>query len=111
MTLNVYQRFAMRTSNPDLTPFEHLENGILGLNGEAGEASDLLKKYKFQGHPLDEDRIIKELGDCLWYLAEAATGLGINLSWIAEENKKKLEARYPNGFDPERSIHRAEGDV
>lgn len=53
----------------------------------------------------------KELGDCLWYLAVAAKGIGYDLDTIAEMNKAKLRNRYPNGFESERSLHRDSKDI
>ena len=50
--------------------------------------------------------LIYEGGDCLWYLAELATGLGISLDEMAARNNAKLRVRYPDGFDAERSINR-----
>lgn len=103
-TLDQYQRQAQRTAP---TSFK-VENGALGLCGEAGECADLVKKYMFQGHALDRERLAEELGDVLWYCAELATGLGMKLSEVAEMNIRKLEKRYPDGFDPERSRNREE---
>jgi hypothetical protein len=65
----------------------------------------------FQGHTLDKDHMAKELGDCLWYLAVAAKGIGYDLDTIAEMNKAKLRNRYPNGFESERSLHRDSKDI
>lgn len=79
---------------------------ILGMCGEAGECSDLFKKHRFQGHELDCEKQAEEVGDVLWYIAETASGLGLSLEEIATRNIAKLRARYPEGFDPERSIHR-----
>lgn len=109
--LNQYQELAGRTSNKALTDMEHLENGLMGICGEAGECIDILKKTKFQGHPFDRLHMAKEISDVAWYLAEAATGLGFTLSEICQMNIDKLTARYPDGFDTERSQHRAEGDI
>ena len=50
----------------------------------------------------------KELGDICWYLAETATALGLSLEDIMAANIEKLRKRYPDGFDAERSVHRAE---
>ena len=75
MTLNEYQKAANRTSG-QLTNHGHIENGVMGLCGESGECIDLVKKATFQGHPLDREKLIDELGDVLWYAAELATGLG-----------------------------------
>lgn len=109
MTLNDYQQLASRTSNPDLTNRGGLiENGVMGLCGEAGECIDIVKKAMFQGHALDREKLIDELGDTLWYAAQLATGLGVTLEYVAQHNVDKLLARYPDGFDSEKSIHRKE---
>lgn len=108
---NRYQNNALRTKNPKLSDIQQLQNGLMGLNGEAGEAIDILKKHLFQGHDLDKEHIAKELGDCCWYIALAADALGYSLSKIMYENIKKLEARYPEGFDSNLSVNRAEGDI
>lgn len=106
-----YQKAALRTKNPDLTEIEQLQNGLMGLNGEAGEAIDILKKHLFQGHDLDKEHIAKELGDCLWYIALAADAIDYDLSEIMFNNIDKLRKRYPEGFDSELSVNRAEGDI
>lgn len=77
MRINEYQTEAMKLLNPGLNEQEVLVNALMGLCGESGEAIDLLKKHLFQGHDLDRAKLIKELGDVAWYLAEAATGLGV----------------------------------
>ena len=102
---NQYQRLAQRTSN-NKDPMDKLENGSMGLNGEAGECIDVLKKHKFQGHELNIDKLVDELGDVLWYCAELAEGLGIPLAEVAEKNIEKLYKRFPKGFSAERSINR-----
>ena len=106
MTGNEYQRLAMTTLNPDLKQKDVLINGVMGLCGEAGEAIDIVKKHLHQGHELDREKLIKELGDIAWYLAETAYALDIELDEVLEGNIAKLKARYPEGFDTERSIHR-----
>ena len=106
MDVNAYQREAMTLLNPALTEQEVLLNALMGLCGESGEAIDLMKKHLYQGHDLDREKLIKELGDVAWYLAEAATGLGIDLSEVLQGNLDKLHARYPDGFDTWRSQHR-----
>ncbi len=106
MNANEYQREAMTLLNPALTEKDVLMNALMGLCGESGEAIDLMKKHLYQGHELDKDKLIKELGDIAWYLAEAATGLNIDLSEIMQRNLDKLHARYPQGFDTQRSQQR-----
>lgn len=106
MTINEYQRLAMTTLNPELDKKDVLINGVMGLCGESGEAIDIVKKWLAQGHALDKSKLAKELGDIAWYLAETAYALDIPLEDILQGNIDKLKARYPEGFDSERSIHR-----
>lgn len=108
MDVDKYQELAMRTLNPEIDKKELILNASMGLCGESGEVIDLVKKHLFQGHDLDDEKIIKELGDVAWYLAEAATALNVNLSEILEKNIKKLENRFPDGFNSNRSINRGE---
>lgn len=107
MTLNEYQVAADRTSG-DLSSWDKIRNGCYGLNGEAGECIDILKKVEFQGHDFDPAKLLDELGDVLWYVAQTATGLGVTLEAVAQHNVDKLKKRYPDGFDSERSVHRPE---
>ncbi len=106
MNVNEYQKEAMSLLNPAIPPKDVLLNALMGLCGESGEAIDLMKKHLFHGHELDREKLIKELGDVAWYLAEAATGLNIDLSVVLQRNLDKLHARYPEGFSTERSLHR-----
>ncbi len=103
-----YQSLAARTLGRDRTQEQQLANAALGLTGEAGETAEMIKKHLFHATPLDRDAMIKELGDCLWYIAAFATVLDIPMSDIADRNIEKLRRRYPDGFDPQRSINRSE---
>jgi NTP pyrophosphatase (non-canonical NTP hydrolase) len=113
MTIDEYQEACLRTEPMDakITDITRLENGLMGLNGEAGEAIDVMKKFLFQGHELDKKHLAKELGDVAWYLAVTADALGYYLEDIFQMNIDKLKARYPDGFDPELSKHRKDGDI
>ena len=127
MTPNEYQKEALRTEsfprqdNPirtvivvdpmKYTNTQRLLQGLMGLNGEAGEAIDILKKCLFQGHNLDREHLAKELGDVAWYLAVSADALGYTLEEVLQMNVDKLRARYPDGFESERSVHRSAEDV
>lgn len=117
MTINDYQKLALRTypkpdwGDPVDTGENRLLNGLMGLNGEAGECIDILKKHIFQGHDLDSEHMAKELGDVSWYLAVAADALGYDLETIFQMNIDKLRKRYPDGFDEELSKHRKTGDI
>lgn len=108
--MNDYQIKALRTASK-LSKHDLIYNGVLGLNGESGELADLLKKSMFQGHPMNHDKMVEELGDVLWYVAILAKGLGMNLSEVATRNIEKLMKRYPEGFDAERSINRDDKNV
>ena len=110
MTVNEYQQRAMATLNPRLTEKDVLINSVMGLCGESGEAIDIVKKWLAQGHPLDREHLARELGDVAWYLAEAATALGMPLEDILHANLEKLERRYPDGFSTERSVGREADD-
>jgi len=111
MQANEYRILAMRTAPEGMTKSEMLTNAALGLTGESGEFADLIKKYLYQGHELDSIHLAKELGDILWYIAMAATAIEIDMESIMRLNIHKLMDRYPDGFDIERSTHRAEGDI
>ena len=106
MTINEYQKLAMTTLNPALDKKDVLINGVMGLCGESGEAIDIVKKHLHQGHPLDKEKLAKELGDVAWYLAETAWALDISLEQILRGNLEKLKKRYPEGFDTNRSQNR-----
>jgi len=111
MQLNEYQHEALRTAYNMNSDYPLMLNGVMGLAGESGECVDLMKKHLFQGHPLDAEHLAKELGDVAWYLAVTAHAIGYDLETVIQMNVNKLRNRYPDGFDPERSLHRAVGDV
>ena len=108
MEANEYQKLAMTTLNPALTKQDVLVNAVMGLCGESGEAIDIVKKHLHQGHELDKEKLLKELGDIAWYLAEAAYALDTPLDQVLQSNIDKLRARYPEGFSADRSVHRTE---
>ncbi len=113
MKASDYQTLAARTliDGPD---FEVLDSDFmiiwnaLGLAGEAGEVVDLIKKGICHQHGLDHEKLKKEIGDCLWYLAGLCTKLNINMGDAMQDNIKKLMERYPNGYSSEDSINRAD---
>lgn len=122
MTGNEYQRLAMRTNDGESTnrlikacsapcKVGDIINASLGLSGEVGELNDMVKKAVFHGHPIDTNHVRKELGDIMWYVALMCEGFGFDLDEVIELNIAKLKARYPEGFDTERSLHRQEGDI
>lgn len=106
MEANKYQELAMKTLNPNLNKKDVLINSVMGLCGESGEVIDIVKKHLAQGHSLDVNKMIEELGDVAWYLAEAATALDVPLDEILNKNIEKLSNRYPDGFNKNNSINR-----
>ena len=110
MTLNEYQKLAARTINPDLSPMLMENHAIHGMAGEVGEIHSIYQKL-YQGHNLDDMHLKKELGDLLWFAAEYCTAKGWNMDDVAHLNIDKLRARFPEGFDPDKSLHRAAGDI
>jgi len=94
---------------------ERLLTAGVGINAEGGEFLEIIKKMIFQGKPFNEDNrehMIIELGDLLWYVAQATQALGVSFEEVLERNVKKLEKRYPGGqFDIYYSENREEGDL
>ena len=103
-----YQREALRTTSTDKPTLEGLAMASMGLAGEAGEVVDYIKKHLFHGHALERDKVCKELGDVLWYLAVLAHMSGLSLTEVAVANVAKLRKRYPDGFSTTKSINRTE---
>lgn len=104
MKLNDYQAEAAKTAIYPAGSFAYL---ALGLNGESGEVAEIIKRSIRKQEPLTEEQKIKlmlELGDCLWYIANLARELNIDLSIVAAENLKKLSSRQ------ERSVIEGSGD-
>ena len=93
---------------------ERLLTSGVGINAEGGEFLEIIKKMIFQGKPWDEDNkehLIIELGDVMWYVAQACMALEVSFDEVIERNVKKLEKRYPGGkFDIQKSEVRAIGD-
>ena len=108
MDIKEYQLKAERTVDGTLSHKDNLCNLVFGVNGECGEVTELIKKNLYHGHILHLDKLIEELGDILWYITNIATLYGIPMTYILDENIKKLEGRYPEGFSKEKSINRKE---
>lgn len=113
MTINEYQKLALRTDPTAVESDElvRIIHGIMGLNGESGEAIDIVKKHLFQGHEFDKVHFAKELGDIAWYLATTADAIGYDLETVLQMNIDKLKERYPYGFDSNKSINRKAEDI
>lgn len=110
MTGNEYQRLAARTIGSSMNAIQQEKHALHGMVAEIGELHGLYQK-RYQGHSMVEDHAQKELGDLLWFVAEYCTAMNWKLEDIMQININKLIARYPDGFEAERSLHRAEGDI
>lgn len=110
MTGNEYQILASRTINHDLNPLQIEEHALHGMVGEIGEIHSIYQKL-YQGHEIDKEHLKKEVGDLLWFIAEYCTALNFDLNDVMQTNIDKLKARYPEGFEEEKSIHRKDGDI
>lgn len=136
MTLNEYQAHALRTapaeganhffSQSKLAEHELAQNppgagvaasifrshidllhACMGMAGEAGETVDLVKKSMFYGKPLDRDKLIKEAGDQLWYIAGPfCRAMGITFEQLAAVNVAKLQERYQGTYTDKAAIAR-----
>ena len=96
-------------------PSEILLTASVGMCAEAGEFTEVVKKIIFQGKPVNDENLFhlkRELGDIMWYVAQACMGLNVSLDEVIEMNVDKLKARYPGGeFDVHYSENRVEGDL
>lgn len=110
LTFNHYQHLASRTINNNLTNEGKLFHSLFGMVSEVGELHGIFQK-EYQEHKRSKEHMMKEVGDLLWFIAEFCTVNGWELSEVAAMNIQKLKERYPEGFEPERSLHRKEGDL
>ena len=94
---------------------ERLTTAAVGLSAESGEFLEIVKKMVFQGKPWDEHNrkhLIIELGDVMWYVAQACIALDVDFDDVIKGNVQKLEKRYPGGsFDVNHSENRRAGDL
>ena len=109
MTINEYQNLAARTINKNLNLAEMERHALFGLCGEVGEIHSLYQK-EYQGHELSKEKLRNEIGDVCWMVAELCTANGFDLEAVMKDNIAKLKQRYPEGFDPAKSLHRKEDD-
>ena len=129
---NKYIEFVRQTTSPASSDFAQLLarltelevadadvprllTAAFGMSAEAGEFTEIVKKVFLQGKPYNADNVehLKiELGDILWYAAQACMALDVSFEEVMERNYLKLSARYPEGaFDVYRSENRVEGDL
>lgn len=110
MTGNEYQELAARTINKKLNTGQQALHALFGMASEVGELHGIHQKY-YQGHTLNREHMKKELGDIMWMVAEYCTSQGWKLEEIMLLNIEKLKARYPEGFEVEKSLLRKVGDI
>ena len=110
MNLNEYQKLAARTINGDLTELQKEYHALHGMCSEVGEIHGLYQKT-YQGHQGSKRHMKKELGDLLWFIAEYCTVMEWDLEEICKMNIDKLKARFPEGFEVDKSLHRKDGDI
>ena len=93
---------------------QRLLTAAVGISAEGGEFMEIVKKMIFQGKPADKDNLehLKiELGDVMWYVAQACMALEVDMNDVLDTNIKKLEKRYPAGHFAEfYSENRQAGD-
>ena len=112
-----YSEFLKRLHNLEVEgfPTERLLTAAVGMSAEAGEFTEIVKKIVFQGKPVNKENLFhlkRELGDIMWYVAQACMGLDVSLEEVIQMNFEKLSARYPEGaFTIERSENREKGDL
>ena len=94
MKFNEYQKFTKTTAI--YPPEKAIDYLILGLTSEAGEVASLRKKNLRGDAALDTQKLMYELGDCLWYIARIADEIGVDLEYLATKNRDKLERRKEN---------------
>ena len=99
--------------HPDIG-WSRLMTSAIGMLAESGEFAEVMKKILFQGKEMNEENrfhMKRELGDVLWYWIQGCIALGYTPEEVMQENIKKLEKRYPNGFEVARSENREVGDI
>lgn len=107
MTLNEYQQLARRTQREDLPLWATREHALYLLGAEVGEIMALHQKVH-QGHPMDDQALMLEIGDVFWGLAELCDCYGFSMDEVAQANIEKLRIRYKKKFTVEESINRKE---
>ena len=108
----VYRVQELRGDGCDI---QRLMTASVGVCAEGGEFMEIVKKMAFQGKPYNEENVYhmkRELGDIMWYMAQACIALDVTFEELVEMNVEKLEKRYPGGsFDVHYSENRVEGDL
>ena len=95
--------FLNSETNPELLlPAQEVLTAALGLSGESGEFTDMVKKLLFHGKTYDaayREKMILELSDIMWYVATACRALHVSMEDVVAKNVEKLSARHKDGFN------------
>lgn len=97
-----YQMVHSRLENMDI----QILHAMLGINTEAGEITDAIKKYLIYGKPLDDTNLIEEAGDLMWYISLLLRSLNISYENVWQRNIDKLKVRFPEKFTEEKALNR-----
>jgi len=81
-----------------------LISGVIGINSEGGELLAEIGNFMYQGKPIDEERILSEMGDLLWRVAEVCDSLDVSLEDVMLRVIVKLRTRYPTKFSEFRAL-------
>lgn len=105
-----YRQYVLSVLNPNAQkePKQLLINGVMGVAAEAGEALDVVKKHLFMDRELERDKLVKEIGDVLYYIEIVGAYLGMTTEEIQAVNMEKLQKRYAEGFSVQASIARVD---
>jgi NTP pyrophosphatase (non-canonical NTP hydrolase) len=112
-----YQSFieSLNLLNGEGSNINRLTTAAVGISAEGGEFMEIVKKMVFQGKPWNADNrehLIIELGDVLWYVAQACMALDVSFDDVVARNVEKLKKRYPGGeFDIYYSENRKPNDL
>ena len=101
-----YSKFVDKYFKKADKPIETLAHAALGLCGEAGEVTDMIKKAWIYGKIINRDEMIKELGDVFFYYQAMMNHFGVTLEQVIQANTDKIQKRYPEGYSDESAIKR-----
>jgi len=101
-----YNEFVEYLTAPLNNKHQDYMHAVLGIVTEAGELADAMKKNLAYRKELDTVNIKEELGDLMFYIQMACNHFGFKLEDVIETNIRKLQRRYPEGFDTFRALNR-----
>lgn len=111
VTPSIFEAHVSRLFVAKTDPLERRLHAAVGISGEAGEIMDALKKAWVYGKPLDEQNILEEAGDILFYLQALLLECGFSIPDAMYHNIEKLKKRYPEGWNQAAAIARADKET